>query len=188
LNSFYIHTYYLRYIPEGVAEASQIFIRDAHVLPKLLSYEEYWRLDKVVISPSPTSIISSTQNSIGFIKYFDPCRAWIDCIETFFAKSLSAVENRKKLWKISKKRFLVSIKVKKVKVRSTARLVLHLQFDISANAPYNNSGTKSKVYSLMCCSLYLPLVPKNPVCINELQILHCFKQNYHFNITPNYTN
>jgi hypothetical protein len=40
----YIHPYYSRFIPEGVAEASQIFIRDAHVLPKLLKllgYEEY---------------------------------------------------------------------------------------------------------------------------------------------------
>jgi hypothetical protein len=32
----YIHT---RCSPEGVAEASQIFLRDAHVLPKLFSYE-----------------------------------------------------------------------------------------------------------------------------------------------------
>jgi hypothetical protein len=30
-----IHTYQSRFIPEGVAEASQIFLRDAHVLPKL---------------------------------------------------------------------------------------------------------------------------------------------------------
>jgi hypothetical protein len=35
------HTYHSRFIPEGVAEASQIFLRDAHVLPKLVSYEEY---------------------------------------------------------------------------------------------------------------------------------------------------
>jgi hypothetical protein len=35
----YIHTYHSRFIPEGVAEASQIFLRDAHVLLKLLSYE-----------------------------------------------------------------------------------------------------------------------------------------------------
>jgi hypothetical protein len=34
-----IHTYQSRFIPEGVAEASQIFLREAHVLPKLLSYE-----------------------------------------------------------------------------------------------------------------------------------------------------
>jgi hypothetical protein len=32
---FYIHTYHSRFILEGVAEASQIFLRDAHVLPKL---------------------------------------------------------------------------------------------------------------------------------------------------------
>jgi hypothetical protein len=34
-----IHTYHSRFIPEGVAEASQIFLRDAHVvLTKLLSF------------------------------------------------------------------------------------------------------------------------------------------------------
>jgi hypothetical protein len=33
--STYIHTYHSRFIPEGVAEASQIFLRDAHVLTKL---------------------------------------------------------------------------------------------------------------------------------------------------------
>jgi hypothetical protein len=34
----YIHTYHSRFNPEGVAEVSQIFLRDTHVLPKL-SYE-----------------------------------------------------------------------------------------------------------------------------------------------------
>jgi hypothetical protein len=32
----YIHTYHSHFIPEGVAEASQIFFRDAHVLLKLM--------------------------------------------------------------------------------------------------------------------------------------------------------
>jgi hypothetical protein len=41
-----IHTYRSRFIPEGVAETSQIFLRDAHVLQKLLSYEEYRRRDR----------------------------------------------------------------------------------------------------------------------------------------------
>jgi hypothetical protein len=37
-----LHTYIpLRLYPRNRAEASQIFIRDAHVLPKLLSYDEY---------------------------------------------------------------------------------------------------------------------------------------------------
>jgi hypothetical protein len=31
----YIHTYRSRIIPEGIAEVSQIFLRDTHVLPKL---------------------------------------------------------------------------------------------------------------------------------------------------------
>jgi hypothetical protein len=29
-----IHTHHLRFIPEWVAEVSQIFLRDTHVLPK----------------------------------------------------------------------------------------------------------------------------------------------------------
>jgi hypothetical protein len=28
-----------RFIPEGIAEVSQVFLRDAHVLPKWLGYE-----------------------------------------------------------------------------------------------------------------------------------------------------
>jgi hypothetical protein len=31
---YYRHTYHSRFIPEGVAEVSRIFLRDAHVLPK----------------------------------------------------------------------------------------------------------------------------------------------------------
>jgi hypothetical protein len=34
-----IHAYHSRLIPKGVAEASQIFLQDAHVLPKWLRYE-----------------------------------------------------------------------------------------------------------------------------------------------------
>jgi hypothetical protein len=37
LKTTYIHTYHSRFIPEGVAEASQIFLRDAHVLPNYLA-------------------------------------------------------------------------------------------------------------------------------------------------------
>jgi hypothetical protein len=33
----YIHTYHSRFIPERVAEVSQIFLRDTHVLPKFVS-------------------------------------------------------------------------------------------------------------------------------------------------------
>jgi hypothetical protein len=42
----YIHTYHSRSIPEGAAEASQILLRDTHVLPKLVSYEEHCRRDR----------------------------------------------------------------------------------------------------------------------------------------------
>jgi hypothetical protein len=33
-----LHTYHSRFIPEGVAEVSQIFLQDTHVLLKLVSY------------------------------------------------------------------------------------------------------------------------------------------------------
>jgi hypothetical protein len=42
----YIHTYRSRFIPEGVAEAIQIFLRDTHVLQKLVAYEEHCRRDR----------------------------------------------------------------------------------------------------------------------------------------------
>jgi hypothetical protein len=42
----YIHTYHSRFIPERVAEVSQIFLRDTLVLPKLVSYEEHCRRDR----------------------------------------------------------------------------------------------------------------------------------------------
>jgi hypothetical protein len=42
----YIHTYHSRFIPEGVAEISQIFLRDTHVLPRLVSYEEHCKRDR----------------------------------------------------------------------------------------------------------------------------------------------
>jgi hypothetical protein len=38
-NFLNIHIYHLRFIPEGVAEAPQIFLQDAHVLSKLFSCE-----------------------------------------------------------------------------------------------------------------------------------------------------
>jgi hypothetical protein len=46
VSDLYIHTYHSRFIPEGVAELSQIFLRDTHVLPKLVSYEEHCRRDR----------------------------------------------------------------------------------------------------------------------------------------------
>jgi hypothetical protein len=42
----YIHTYHSRFIPEGVAEVTQIFFRDTHVLSKLVSYQEHCRSDR----------------------------------------------------------------------------------------------------------------------------------------------
>jgi hypothetical protein len=42
----YIHTYHSRFIPEGVAEVSQIFLRHTYVLPKFVSYEEHCRRER----------------------------------------------------------------------------------------------------------------------------------------------
>jgi hypothetical protein len=42
--NFYLdNTYHLHFISEGAAEASRIFLRVAHVLPKLLSYKQFWQ-------------------------------------------------------------------------------------------------------------------------------------------------
>jgi hypothetical protein len=40
-----LRTYHSRFIPEGVAEVSLIFLRDTHVLPKLVGYKEHCRRD-----------------------------------------------------------------------------------------------------------------------------------------------
>jgi hypothetical protein len=44
IHTLHIHIYHARCIPKGVAEASQIFLQDVHVLPKLLRYEVFSRL------------------------------------------------------------------------------------------------------------------------------------------------
>jgi hypothetical protein len=41
-----VYTHHSRFIPEGVAEVFQIFLRDTHVLLKLVSYEEHCRRDR----------------------------------------------------------------------------------------------------------------------------------------------
>jgi hypothetical protein len=48
----YIH-YHSRFILEGVAEASQIFLRDAHVLPKLLA--KLWKREVIFFYFVPVS-------------------------------------------------------------------------------------------------------------------------------------
>jgi hypothetical protein len=44
----FLHTFRLRFIPEGVAKASQIFLREyvGEILSKWLSYETYCRRDR----------------------------------------------------------------------------------------------------------------------------------------------
>jgi hypothetical protein len=49
----------LMLIPEGVAEISQIFLRDTHVLPKLVSYEEHCRRDNYFRNPIVKRIVDT---------------------------------------------------------------------------------------------------------------------------------
>jgi hypothetical protein len=44
--NIYILKYHSRFILKGVAEAPQIFLRDSHVLPILLSYEKHCRRNR----------------------------------------------------------------------------------------------------------------------------------------------
>jgi hypothetical protein len=62
-----VYTYRSRFTPEGVAEASQIFLRDAHVLPKSLSYEEYY----------------TRTTSISGVSAINPLVAFYDMYECF---------------------------------------------------------------------------------------------------------
>jgi hypothetical protein len=56
----YIHTYHSRFIPEGAAKVSLIFLRDTHVLQILVSYEEHGRRDNgkpiAVLLPSISGV------------------------------------------------------------------------------------------------------------------------------------
>jgi hypothetical protein len=58
-----IHTYRPRFIPEGVAEVSQIFFRGTHVLQKIVSYEKHCRRD---ISDLVISGISAINPLVAF--------------------------------------------------------------------------------------------------------------------------
>jgi hypothetical protein len=67
----YIHTYHSRFIPEGVAEVSQIFLRDTHVLPKLVRYEEHCRRDRC----EPIAVLLQ---SISGVSAINPLVAFYD--------------------------------------------------------------------------------------------------------------
>jgi hypothetical protein len=61
-----LNTYHSRFIPKGVAEASQIFLRDTHVLPKLVSYEEHCRRDDGDVLLQYISNVSAINPSVAF--------------------------------------------------------------------------------------------------------------------------
>jgi hypothetical protein len=63
------HTYHSRFISEEVAEASQIFLRDAHVLPKAMS------ITGDVIGVKPIAIWSQ---SISGVNAINPLVAFYD--------------------------------------------------------------------------------------------------------------
>jgi hypothetical protein len=57
-------TYHSRFIPERVAEASQIFLRYTHVLPKLLSNED----TADVTGGKPIAVWSQSISGVSAIK------------------------------------------------------------------------------------------------------------------------
>jgi hypothetical protein len=63
-----IHTHHSRFIFEGVAEVSQIFFPDTHVLTKLVSYEE-------VIGGKPIAVLLQ---SISGVTAINPLVAFYD--------------------------------------------------------------------------------------------------------------
>jgi hypothetical protein len=68
------YTYHSRFIPEGVAEGSPIFHPDAHVLPNLLSYEEYcsrdmWEAPRRLIAV--LSLISGVSDINPLVAFYD---------------------------------------------------------------------------------------------------------------------
>jgi hypothetical protein len=66
----YIHTYHSRFIPGGVAEVSQIFLRDTHVLPKLAM-----RNTADVTGGKPIAVLLQ---SISGVSAFNPLVAFYD--------------------------------------------------------------------------------------------------------------
>jgi hypothetical protein len=66
----YIHSYHSRFIPEGVAEVSQIFLRDAHVLPKLAMLNT-----ADVIGSKPIAVLLQ---SISGVRAINPLVAFYD--------------------------------------------------------------------------------------------------------------
>jgi hypothetical protein len=74
----YIHTYHSRFIPEGVAEVSQIFLRDTHVLPKLVSYEEQQCSYHVCRDVTGGKLIAVFLQSITGVSAINPLVAFYD--------------------------------------------------------------------------------------------------------------
>jgi hypothetical protein len=67
-----VHTYHSRFIPEGVAEVSQIFLRDTHVLPKLAK-----RNTADVIGGKPIAVLLQSISFSG-VSAINPLVAFYD--------------------------------------------------------------------------------------------------------------
>jgi hypothetical protein len=67
-----IHTYHSRLIPEGVAEVSQIFLRDTHVLPK---FKLAMRITADVTGGKPIAVLLQ---SISGLSAINPLVAFYD--------------------------------------------------------------------------------------------------------------
>jgi hypothetical protein len=76
----YLHTYHSRFIPEGVAEVFQIFLRDIHVLPKLVSYEEYCS----VTGDKPIAVSLQSISGVSAINLYSPFTTSMEEREVLF--------------------------------------------------------------------------------------------------------
>jgi hypothetical protein len=68
----YNKAYHSRFNPEGVAEASQIFLRDTHVLPILVSYEKHCKRGKpIAVFLQSISGVSAINPLVAFTTYME---------------------------------------------------------------------------------------------------------------------
>jgi hypothetical protein len=70
VSAFVIHTTHAL-SPKGVAEVSQILLRDTHVLPKLVSYEEHCRRDRWYAHRRLLQCISGVSAITPLVAFYD---------------------------------------------------------------------------------------------------------------------
>jgi hypothetical protein len=79
----FIHTYHSRFIPKVVADASQVFLWDAHVLPKCLSYEEYVTCGKpIAVWSQSIPCASAIKSLVAFTISMEGKERWYSYVQS----------------------------------------------------------------------------------------------------------